>query len=163
MEWFVVHTQFNKEIVSENNLIRQGFETYMPKYKKIINHARKRRLVSRPLFPRYLFVKNHNKNMSVSSISSTHGVSTIVSMDGKPAQISNNIINQIKSNENNEGIIDIKPFFNKTIGEEVEIVEGAFTGKLGIFNGINEDNRVKVLFNILGKEITLSMSALALA
>lgn len=163
MEWIVVHTQFNKEFISEYNLIRQGFETYLPKYKKVIHHARKRSFVSRPLFPRYLFVNNHNRNLSINSISSTHGVNTIVSMDGKPAQISHDIINKIKSRENNEGIIDIKPFSNKAIGEEVEIVEGAFKGKSGVFNGINEDYRVKVLFNILGKEITLSMSALALA
>jgi len=44
MEWFVVHTQVNKEIVCEKNLIRQGFITYLPKYKKVIRHARQKKL-----------------------------------------------------------------------------------------------------------------------
>ena len=163
MGWLVVHTKVNKEAMSEKNLIRQGFDTYLPKYKKIIRHARKTSQVVRPLFPRYLFVKINSINNNWVLINSTYGVQTIITMENKPVIVPKQVIYNIKANENSEGVIDIKPFSNKAIGEEIEIVEGAFKGKSGIFCGINENNRVKVLFNILGQDIKISMSALALA
>ena len=52
------------------------------------------------------------------------------------------------------------PFSDRKIGDEIKIIEGVFAGKLGIFNGLTDDNRVKVLFNLLGKEMTLSLMPL---
>ena len=56
MEWYVVYTKVNKEFASDRNLQRQGIITYLPKYKKVVSHARKKIIVTKPLFPRYLFV-----------------------------------------------------------------------------------------------------------
>ena len=57
MNWYVVHTNPNKEEIAERHLIRQNYVIYFPRYKKIINHARKISTVVKPLFPRYLFIK----------------------------------------------------------------------------------------------------------
>ena len=42
MKWYVVHTHVNKEFLAEYNLNKLGFSTYIPKYKKMITHARKK-------------------------------------------------------------------------------------------------------------------------
>ena len=54
--WYIIHTLVNNETKALYNLSRQNFLVYMPKYKKVINHARKIKTVFKPLFPRYLFV-----------------------------------------------------------------------------------------------------------
>ena len=54
--WYVVQTKVNAEAKAGRNLIRQGFEIYLPRYLKRRSHARKIEKVAAPLFPRYLFV-----------------------------------------------------------------------------------------------------------
>ena len=57
MDWYVIYTHPCKEFFSEKNLNRLNFFTYVPKFKKKINHARKITIKIKPLFPRYIFVK----------------------------------------------------------------------------------------------------------
>ena len=54
--WYVVQTQVNGEVKAAQNLLRQGFEIYLPRYLKRRRHARKVDFAAKPLFPRYLFV-----------------------------------------------------------------------------------------------------------
>ena len=163
MDWCVVYTNVNKETIAEKNLIGQNFITYMPKYKKIISHARKISTVIKPLFPRYLFVNVDLVAQRWPIINSTYGVNAIISMEGKPVIISEEIINKIKLCEKPDENINVVPYSIMTKGDEVNILEGVFSGKKGIFNGLTDDNRVKVLFNLLGKEVTLSVSRISLA
>ena len=163
MDWCVVYTNVNKETIAEKNLIGQNFITYMPKYKKIISHARKISTVIKPLFPRYLFVNVDLVAQRWPIINSTYGVNVIISMEGKPVIISEEIINKIKLCEKPDENINVVPYSFMTKGDEVNILEGVFSGKKGIFNGLTDDNRVKVLFNLLGKEVTLSVSRISLA
>lgn len=163
MDWCVVYTNVNKETIAEKNLIGQNFITYMPKYKKIISHARKISMVIKPLFPRYLFVNVDLVAQRWPIINSTYGVNAIISMEGKPVIISEEIINKIKLCEKPDENINVVPYSFMTKGDEVNILEGVFSGKKGIFNGLTDNNRVKVLFNLLGKEVTLSVSRISLA
>ena len=163
MEWYAVHTHVNKESLSEINLIRQNFITYLPKYKKIIKHARKISTVVRPLFPRYLFVKLDLVKQRWNLINSTYGVNVLITMEEKPVKILDKIINEIKSYDNSDGIANISPYSSMTLGEEVNIIDGLFSGRKAIFDGLTEDNRIKVLFNLLGKEVTLSMTPIGVA
>ena len=163
MEWYAVHTHVNKESLSEINLIRQNFITYLPKYKKIIKHARKISTVVRPLFPRYLFVKLDLVKQRWNLINSTYGVNVLITMEEKPVKILDKIINEIKSYDNSDVIANISPYSSMTMGEEVNILEGIFSGRKAIFDGLTDDNRIKVLFNLLGKEVTLSMTPIGVA
>ena len=52
--WYVVQTQVNSEARAEQNLLRQGYEVYLPRYLKRRRHARKVDLMAKPLFPRYM-------------------------------------------------------------------------------------------------------------
>ena len=55
--WYVVHTQPNRENRAAMNLRRQGFSAYLPIFQRTRRHARRTETVSRPLFPRYMFVE----------------------------------------------------------------------------------------------------------
>ena len=162
MNWYVVHTNPNKEEIAERHLIRQNYVIYFPRYKKIINHARKISTVVKPLFPRYLFIKIDLYKQRWTSINSTYGVNSLVTMQDKPVRVSKEIINKIKSQEDPDGITEI-PFLQNFIkGYEVNIHDGIFSGKKGLFMGLTDDNRVKILFDLLGKEITFSAKNISL-
>jgi transcriptional antiterminator RfaH len=73
--WFVVQTQVNGEAKAARNLLRQGYEVYLPRYLKRRRHARKVDHVARPLFPRYMFVAIEMATQRWRSIRSAFGVS----------------------------------------------------------------------------------------
>ena len=52
MRWFVVYTQPLKETVAKQHLEEQGYDVYLPMFKKTRRHARRIDEVLQPLFPR---------------------------------------------------------------------------------------------------------------
>ena len=86
-QWYVVHTQINREPTASQHLERQGFEVYCPRYRTTVSHARRVREVARPLFQRYLFVKVNTEIQRWRSINGTIGVSKLVSFDGQPKPV----------------------------------------------------------------------------
>lgn len=54
LTWTVVHSHPNRETWAAENLIRVGYQTYLPLY--ATTAGKQRRPVERPLFPGYLFL-----------------------------------------------------------------------------------------------------------
>ena len=54
--WFVAQSHVHAESKAAMHLGRQGFEVYLPRYRKQRRHARRIDVVATPLFPRYPFV-----------------------------------------------------------------------------------------------------------
>jgi transcriptional antiterminator RfaH len=76
--WYVVQTQPNAERKAVVHLARQGFETYLPRYRKSKRHARRTQIVAAPLFPRYLLVSVDLASLRWGSLRSTVGVSGLL-------------------------------------------------------------------------------------
>lgn len=70
--------------MAERNLLRQGFETFLPIQK--VTHTKASRFVSdlKRLFQGYMFVSVNLRQAHWRSINSTIGVSKLVSFEGKP-------------------------------------------------------------------------------
>jgi len=162
MDWYVVHTKINKENVAESHLKRQNYIIYFPKCKTIIRNTKKISTVIKPLFPRYFFVRIDLCKQNWTSINYTYGVKNLLTMENSPVKVSESIIEKIKSQENPEGITDISFIDNFNKGDELNIHDGVFSGQKGFFLGWTDDNRVKILFNLLGKEITFSAKHVSL-
>lgn len=85
--WYVVQTHVNAEAKAACNLVRQGFEPYLPRYLRRRGHVRKVDQVAAPLFPRYLFVRIDMQAQRWSSIQSTSGVAPLVCNGSDPAPV----------------------------------------------------------------------------
>src|SRR5579862_5442848 len=105
--WYVVQTQVNAEVKAARNLIRQGFEIYLPRYLKRRSHARKIEKVAAPLFPRYLFVRVDMEKQRWRSIQSTFGVSRLLTNGSDPAPIASEVLHILRSREDQNGFIAI--------------------------------------------------------
>jgi transcriptional antiterminator RfaH len=155
--WYVVQTQVNAEAKAARNLIRQGFEIYLPRYLKRRSHARKIEKVAAPLFPRYLFVRVDMKKQRWRSIQSTFGVSRLVTNGSDPAPVAREVLHILRAREDQSGFIamDSRPSF--AVGEKVRILAGAFTDVVGLFDGLGDRERVAVLLDLLGQKVRVSM------
>lgn len=157
--WYVVQTQVNGEAKAAQNLIRQGFEIYLPRYLKRRCHARKVDFTAKPLFPRYMFVAIDVATQRWRAIQSTFGVSHLVSNGDDPATVPAGVVHALKAREDTKGFIrmDAQPAFAP--GDKVRVLAGAFMDSAGLFNGLADHDRVSILLDMLGRKVRVLLDA----
>jgi len=156
--WCVAYTKARGETAAKQNLLAQGFEAYLPQFKKTRRHARKVEEVSMPLFPRYIFIGMDLESAQFGSVNGTRGVSHLVMADDiHPAQLSTNIIEDLKLQEISDGIVPIASLISFTKGDRVRIVEGAFKDQIASFEMLDGKARVQLLLGFLGREAKASL------
>ena len=158
-DWYVVQTHINAELKAERNLLRQGFEIYLPRYLKRRSHARKIEKVPSPLFPRYLFVQIDMATQRWRSIQSTFGVSHLVLQGADPARVTPDVVNALKAREDEGGYVrlDQRPKF--ALGEKVRVLAGVFAENFGLFDGMADRDRIAILLDMLGRKVRVSLDA----
>jgi transcriptional antiterminator RfaH len=150
--WYVVVTQPNREARAEENLLRQGFSVYLPRYLRTRRHARKTEVVARPLFPRYMFVCLDLARDRWRSVQSTFGVQSLVLNGDRPSEIAGPVVEAIREREGNDGYVRLMPAgFDK--GAVVRVLDGIFEDSVGIFERVADRRRVAVLLQLLGREV----------
>lgn len=152
-DWIVAHCHANAEIKAEFHLKRQGFEVYLPKYKKTRRHARRIEAVIRPLFPRYLFIGFNSALTCWRPIRSTIGISHLITAGERPVIAPSWVVEQVRQREGRDGMFSglSETLFNK--GDAVEITSGPFVDRQGVFDGLDENQRVTLLLDIMGRQV----------
>lgn len=162
-QWFVVHTQPCREIVARQHLIEQGFDAYLPQFKKMRRHARKVDEVLAPLFPRYVFVGIDLEKDQWRSIQGTRGVSYLLTTDGQPAFVPSGVVQGLKDQENEQGLVSFASTALFAKGDKVRILNGAFKDYITVFDKIDDKQRIQLLLNCLGREMKVSLPSYAVA
>lgn len=162
-KWYVVHTRPRSEELATEHLRRQGYEVYSPRCSKTRRHARRFEQINVPLFPRYIFVKFDVEIDHWRPIKSTIGVATIICRNEKPEPIRDTIVEQIKEQEGENGLVSIGELFSIRPGALVKINSGAFMDQTGVFDCWSSGQRVQVLLNILGRNLKVSLPSRKIA
>jgi transcriptional antiterminator RfaH len=161
--WYVVQTHANSENKAAAHLVRQNFSVYFPRYLKRRRHARRIEIVSAPLFPRYMFVSVDMHTQRWRSIQSTVGVVRLISRGDRPVPVPADIIENLKCREDACGLITLNERPKFASGDRVQILDGAFTSHLGLYEGMNDSERVTVLLDLLGRKVRVSLNVEAIA
>ncbi|MEH2561412.1 transcription termination/antitermination protein NusG [Bradyrhizobium sp. AZCC 2289] len=156
--WYVVQTHPHSESRAELHLSRQGFEVYLPKYLKRRRHARKSDAVAVPLFPGYLFVAIDLMTQRWRSVSSTIGVTRLVCRGDAPAELPPDVIAGLRQREDGQGFVQQLQYVLSP-GDQIRVVDGAFSDFLGLFEGMTAGERVAVLLDLLGRKVRVVMDA----
>lgn len=156
-QWYVAHTQPNAEARALANLVRQGFCSYLPRYRARRRHARRVDIVSRPLFPRYVFVAIDLDQQRWRAIQSTFGVSHLVCNGERPAPVAAAIVDAIRAREDKHGWVLLGTAADLTVGASVRILDGAFADQLGLYESVTDDARVAVLLDLLGRRVRVHL------
>ena len=161
-QWDVVYTQANGENLAALHLRRQGYEVYLPRYSKVVSHARYLKKVLRPLFQRYLFVSLDIETELWRSINNTLGVTHLVSGGEKPTAVPDSIVEQIQSREDDYGLIPLaEPMF--TPGQQLVVVDGPLALSNVLFKKLADNERVVVLLELLGREVQATIPVRSVA
>ncbi len=153
MNWFCVHTKPSKEALVEKYLRDElELETYFPQLKRNKTIRRVKRVVTEPLFPRYLFC-NLDPATSYRAVRYGPDVLNIVSSGSRPIIVSEETIAQLKDWAGVEdNIITIEPELPKA-GDVVKITSGPMQGLEAIFlNETSKSERVAILLELMNSE-----------
>lgn len=121
--WHVVHTQAGAEEKAARHLANQSFEVYFPRIRKRWRHARRTQTVARALFPRYIFVSIDLEKEAWRSVKSTIGVQQIVCQGDRPLPVPQNVIDEIRAREDEEGLVTLQSARLKK-GDPIRFLEG---------------------------------------
>ena len=124
--WFVIYTKPRQESVAQENLLRQGFETYLPWLRRPRRLRNRRVEVSEPLFTRYLFVRLDPDHRSVAPIRSTTGVTSLVAFGNQLLPVPDAVIHQLRSAEGPDGHVHPPQERSFVSGDIVRIDAGPF-------------------------------------
>ena len=162
--WYLVVTKPQSEFKAQDNLLRQGYETYFPLVQTTRRCNGKNVKRTEVFFPRYLFIYLDKETDNWSPIRSTIGVAGMVRFGGMPAQVPNVLIDKLKNNEDEFGL-QLTQKKRLKQGDKVGIVDGPFEGYEAIYQKMKSSERVSVLLNIVGKntQVTLSVHELEIA
>ena len=162
--WYLVTTKPKSEFKAQENLLRQGYETYLPLIQTSCRRNGKNIKRTEVFFPRYLFISLDKETDNWAPIRSTIGVAGMVRFGGLPVVAPENMIDNLKSNENEFGLqsFDKKEWKQ---GDKVEIIDGTFEGYNAIYQKMKSAERVSVLLDVVGKntQVTLSVHELEIA
>ena len=158
LRWFVAQTHAHAEHKAAEHLARQGYLTYLPRYRKRRRHARRVDEVAAPLFPRYLFIADAAAQRW-RAIQSTIGISRLVCSGDAPAAVGSDVVDALRAREDERGFVrlDIGPRFRQ--GDSVRVVDGAFAACLGLFESMTDGERVAILLDLLGRKVRVVLNA----
>jgi len=159
--WYAVYTRPRAEDTALDNLLRQGYCGYLPRYRTAVSHARRRHMVSRPLFPRYLFAGVDRKSMPWRPILSTIGVSGVVRAGDAPVPVPDGLLAALRAQEA-EGLFDrIGARRPLNVGELVRVTVGAFREMVGQLIELRDQDRIVVLLELLGRQVRAQLESAA--
>jgi transcriptional antiterminator RfaH len=160
--WYAAFTQPNGEQRSIIHLHNQGFATYLPRFLKKRRSGRRVSYVAAPLFPRYVFVGIDLKHQRWRSVNGTIGISHLVSQGEWPVPLDERILQAIAMRETDDGLVRLAPpRFQK--GEHVRVTDGVFAEQLGLYEGLADQDRIRILLDLLGRKVRVLIEAEAVA
>ncbi len=157
--WYAVQCKPRMELWARTNLWDRGFEVYLPQYLKLRRHARRRDWVPRPLFPGYLFVRADLEAGDKRAVNAASGVGRMVSFGTCTPPLEDQVVTEIRAREGEDGLIRLDQARAFKPGEELRICDGALSDKVGLFETMNDDRRVILLLDLLGRKVRVQLPA----
>src|SRR5579875_425850 len=155
-QWYAVRTQSSAEGKAEANLRHQGFETFLPRFRKLRRHARRAESVLAPVFPRYLFVNFDIDAQAWRCINGTFGVVSLVSFGLLPSVVPRQIVDAIRARCDDACVMELpEPAFKP--GQRVLIERGPLADLIGLFERISGDRQVVLLVGLLGRALRVAL------
>ena len=157
-KWHVLYTKPRHEIKALERLAQNGFEVYCPMKTTLKQWSDRKKKVSEPLLPSYLFIKIIEKKRPIPL--KDPSVLNYIFWLGKPAIVRDSEIDTLKGIINKEKVQEFEIIKLKT-GDKIEIKKGMIKSKNAIIKTVS-NNYVTAELIELGMTIVLKKPDLLL-
>jgi transcriptional antiterminator RfaH len=152
--WYVVYTLPHCEERAQAQLKNQGYYAFLPRRQKTVRHARKLTTVITPFFPRYLFVVLDLTRHQWRSVNGTFGVATLVMQGDQPHPVPRGVVETLVGSADARGLLQLRQQLK--VGGPVRLAVGPFAERLAILQSLDDSGRIRVLLDILGRQVLVS-------
>ena len=152
-KWIAVYTKPRHEKTVENELLKKGFEVYLPILKERRKWSDRKKWVEFPLFRSYIFVRTEIKNSLF--VLQTMGVVKVIKFGGEVAVIQNDSIRAIKLMIEGGYMPEAIDYFVK--GETVEVKSGPLKGLIGEVIRVDNSDRLLVRVDAIQHSISVQI------
>jgi len=159
--WYVAAVLQGKEDSAERHLRRQEFDTFLPRQKRTVRHARKLLVKHTAFFPGYVFIRLDPSRQRWRSINGTIGVRGIVCQGSHPSPCPRGLVERLIEHSDGDGTLDFR--FRLRPGRQVRIAVGPLTDFIGTLERLDGAGRARVLLSIMNSEIEVTVHASDLA
>jgi transcription antitermination factor NusG len=153
--WWVVYTRHQHEKAVAGALAAKGHEVFLPLYASLRKWKDRRKAITLPLFPCYVFVRGaQDRRLSVVT---TPGVYMMLTKGDSPAVIPEDEIEAIR--RAHEGQMNIEPHPFLKCGQRVRVKCGTLEGVEGILVRVRNLFRLVLSVEILNKSVAVEIDA----
>lgn len=153
--WWALYTRHQHEKTVADMLSAKGFEVFLPLYESVRRWKDRRKLLSLPLFPGYVFVRGGLERRL--QIVSTPGIHMILTRGERFATIPDDEIDAVRRTINAKLHVEPHPFLR--CGERVRVKRGALEGIEGILVRFKGCARLVLSVDMLAKSVGVEMDA----
>ena len=155
VEWNAVYTRHQHEKLVAESLVGNGFEVFLPTYNVIRQWTDRKKQLSLPLFPCYVFLRsNFERRLRVLT---TPGVHFLVMFAGRPAPIPDLEMDAIRKAVESTLRVEPHPFLR--CGDWVRVTSGPLADVEGILVRKKGSYRLVLSAELLGKSIAVEIDA----
>ena len=155
--WFLAYTRPRLESVALQNLQQQGFDAYLPFYKRLKKSDAGMKAIFEPMFPRYIFFRPSNQAQSIAPVRSTRGVAHVVSFGHEVATIRPDTLDAIRQLEQERNAAGVGELSSLSPGHVVRFRNMALSGLEGVVKSVSS-YRVAVLLEFMGRQQLVSVA-----
>ena len=131
MNWYAIHVRSRHEFHVTDRLAKSGIDAFLPIVERLSHWKDRKKLVTFPLFPGYLFVNIHPSNQEKLVVLKTPGVVKFIGQTpGEPEPVPVEQVLSLKRLVESKEAIDPYPYLKE--GNRVRIRSGALAGVEGI-------------------------------
>jgi len=156
--WVLVMTQPRRELWAAENVVRQGYDYYLPLCLEAEHKNNEEHFVEKPLFPGYMFVQ---VVAQWRTLLSTFGVSQVIMIGNNPVSVPDSVIDGLRESEKS-GLIKLFKrsgnYMELNQGQSVGIGVSTFAGHIGLYDGMKGEARAYVLLDLLGRKTRVDVS-----
>jgi len=153
--WWALYTRHQHEKTVADMLSTKGFEVFLPLYDSVRIWKDRKKTLSLPLFPCYVFVRGGLERKL--QIVTTPGVHMILYHGEYVAKIQESEIESIRRVIDSPFRVEPHPFLK--CGERVRIVRGALEGVEGILTRKKNLFRLVLSVNMVAQSVAIEVSA----
>lgn len=155
-KWLVAYTKPRQEQVALQNLERQNFEAYLPRYKKFKKTEAGAVPLFEPMFPRYILFRPSKPEQSIATVRSTKGISHVVRFGHDPGVVSTTMVATLQAFEAEQNQVTLDQMTNFKAGQKVKLKHVALGNMEGLVQSVSA-KRVAVLLEILGRPMLVQV------
>lgn len=147
--WYALHTKSRAENVVHDGLSKKSVETFLPKITVPSKRKDRKKMIRVPLFPGYVFVKSDLSAAHHLEIVKTAGAVKLLGNYQGPISVPEETIESLKIMVASDRPVTTGYQFSQ--GDRVMVIDGPFTGVVGIFERYGTQGRIVVFIEALGQ------------